>query len=844
MALADSGTPGVVGAPVTTDAENETKARDASVRRTTAGQVTRPVGDSMDVSNRALDVALSPDESTLFVKTKSGLLLVDAKGPWGKKPRQFLKFETEAGSWHGLAVSRDGRHIFLSGNKRTIDVAKIDDQGMASWSAPLTVATKGNSQPTGLVLSPDGSRLYVCLGISNTLGVVDLATQKLVREIPVGVCPYDVGVSPDGASVYVSNFGGRRTKPGELSETSAGTEVLVDSRSIASSGTVSVIDARTLRETGQIEVGTHPAGMALSRNGRRLYVANANDDSVSVVDTSLRRVNRRIPVRPDPLLPFGSIANAVTLSPDEKWLFVANAGNNAVAVCDLATTAAAPAPAGFIPTGWFPGGVVCGAGSLYVANVKGGPDGYSGSIQRVGLPDPATLARDTAQAIADAHVPQALQALAVRHTGAPPVPVPVHTGESSLIQHVVYIIKENKTYDQLLGDLPRGNHDPKLCVFGHDVTPNTHALAEQFTLLDNYYCNGVVSSDGHAWAVQGIVTDYREKDITSSSRSYDFGTDPLCYANCNFLWDSVLLHGLSFRDYGEFSFPTLPGNPKRTWFDVYGDYQKTGAVKFNPETGVHTLEPYLCREFPGWNLEIPDQFRADVFLRELADFEKQGTWPSLIVLYLPQDHTNGKSERVPTQRAFVADNDLAMGRCIEGISKSKFWPQTCIFVTEDDPQTGADHVDGHRSICLLASPFARRGAVVNKFYSQASVLHTICRILGVPPLNQIVAQATTMEDCFTATADLTPYVCQANIIPLDERNPPPAAASPALKKYYAQTASMNFTKPDLIDENLLNRMQWAEAHPGLRYPAEFAGPHGRGLKALGLKLLPNAKDND
>jgi YVTN family beta-propeller protein len=827
-------------APATTDAENAAKAKTTSVRKSTSTQLTRPAGDSLDTEGRALDLALSPDRATLFVKTHTGLLLVDTK-TW--QPRQFLKYSGEGGSWHGLALSGDGQRAYVSGGKRLLFIAQLDERGEAKWQEPIAFGPANSvPQPIGLALSADETKAFVCLGISNTLAVIDLPTKTITRSISVGICPYDVVLSPDGKTAYVSNFGGRHAKPGETTENSAGTAVPVNKRSIPLSGTVSVVDLARGREAAVLEVGLHPAGLALTRDGRRLFVANANDDSVSIIDTAARKpkVLRRIPVRPDPALPFGSLANAVALSADEQTLFVANAGNNAIAVCDPRSPAAVPR--GFIPTGWFPGGVLCDEQYLYVANVKGGPGGYRGSVNRVALPGTEALAQYTRQALEDAHVPQALRAFAKGASGAKPVPVPARTGAPSVIKHVVYVIKENRTYDQVLGDLPRGNNDPKLCVYGREVTPNHHALAEQFGILDNYYCNGVISSDGHAWAVQGITTDYREKDW-GAVRSYDFGTDPLCYANCNFLWDSVLLHGLSFRNYGECDFPKVT-RPGQSWFNIYDTWKQTGVVGFEQNIHLHALRQYSSPAYPGWNLDIPDQFRADVFLRELADFERQGEWPSLIVLYLPNDHTRGKSRSAPTQRAFVADNDLALGRCLEGITRSRFWPETCVFVTEDDPQDGYDHVDGHRSLCLVVSPYTKHGAVVSDFYNQTAVLHTLCRMLGLAPMNQIVAQAPTMEACFNDQPDLAAYSCRTNLVTLDERMKPTTAMTTREKRLLARSEAMDFTLPDKIDEALLNRLQWEEARPGEPYPARFTGAHGRGLAALGLQLAKGARDDD
>jgi DNA-binding beta-propeller fold protein YncE len=816
-----------------------TEKNDPLRNHTTAGQRLQPAGESRDTRGRALDLACSPDGSTVFVKTEDGLAVMDSK-TW--RSRQFLKYEGEAGSWHGLALSADGRRIYVSGKKKSLFTAIVGADGTATWQAPITFGKglAGTVQPDGIALNPEETRACVCFGLHNTLGVVDLKTRALVREIPVGICPYDVVLSPDGHTAYVSNFGGRRARAGDLTEDSAGTDVPVTEHSLPLSGTVSVVDWEHGREVAQIAVGMHPAGMVLADAGRRLLVANANDDSVSILDPIAHREVQRLNVRPDPELPFGSLANALALSPDGRTLFVANAGNNAVAVCDF--TPDNTVVRGFMPTGWYPGGVLCAGKWLFVANVKGGPGGYEGSVNRLPVPDAATLAAETRAVRAAGRIPEAVRALQIGDSGVAvaPVPVPAQPGEPSLLKHVVYIIKENRTYDTVLGDLPRGNRDPKLCVFNRAVTPNHHAIAEEFALLDNYYCNGVLSCDGHGWATQGIVTDYREKDWYPTARTYGFGTDPLCYASGGFLWDAVLLHGLSFRNYGENA--RAESAAQSTWFDNYRTWRQKQSVPFTRLPLAHTLQPYTSPDYPGWDLKIPDQYRADVFLRELNGFVARGELPNLIVVYLPNDHAAGRNRHAPSVRAYVADNDLALGRIVAGLSRSPFWRDTCVFVNEDDPQDGLDHVDGHRSFCLVASPYARRGQTITNFYNQSGVLHTICRILGCPPPNQTVALSPTMEACFTNQPDLTPYDCRPNQIALDEPNPPPANACAA--KFYAQTDQMDFSQPDLASEKQLNRMQWDEAHSGVPYPAEFEGHHGRGLKALGLKAADLDGDTD
>jgi hypothetical protein len=401
-----------------------------------------------------------------------------------------------------------------------------------------------------------------------------------------------------------------------------------------------------------------------------------------------------------------------------------------------------------------------------------------------------------------------------------------------VFKHVVYVIKENRTYDQVLGDLTQGDGDPSLCLYGRDVTPNHHALAERFALLDNYYCNGVVSADGHAWATQGITTAYVEKSGGDWTRSYAFGEDPLAFAPTPFLWESALLRGRTFRNYGEFDLPTLePAGA--TWQDVYRDHRNgTATVTFKPHLDLESLRRYTAPGYPGWELRIPDQVRLERFLEEFRDCERKGVWQDLVLVYLPQDHTHALEPGAPTPRAHLADNDLALGRLVEAISGSVFWKDTCIFVTEDDAQSGFDHVDGHRSLCLVASPYTARGKVVSRFYNQDALLHTMERILGLPPLNRMDAAASTMEDCFTPEPDFAPYRALANQVPLDEMNPP------------GLVADLDFSRPDRLDEDAFNHMLWRAERAVAPYPVRFAGAHGRGLGNRGLKLAEGASDDD
>lgn len=837
---------------------------DGGATLVTTRQRIRAAGEVVEFGGRPVDLVVSPDGTLVFAKDNRGVVVLDA-GEWSLK--QQAPFPEGGTSMHGIGVSKDGKAIWATSAADHLYEGAIGEDGALAWARTIRLPGpegKGASYPCGFVLTEDESIAYVALSRNNSVAEVNMATGEVVREIPVGVAPFDVVLGPDGASLYVSNWGGRRPLEGELTAPSSGTPVLVDERGVAKSGTVGKVDLTTGAMVAEIATGLHPSDLLLDAEAGRLYVANANSDTVGILDVSEGGFEEQaeILVRPDASLPFGSASNALALSDDGGTLYVANGGNNAVAVVALDDDRAGGEVLGFIPAGWYPGALAIGpGGTLYVANVKGlgsrrepedpakGRSVYSylGTVQAVALPDQETLAEMTAQVIEDARVPQALRAWEREQVRADvsPRPVPERLGEPSVFEHIVYVIKENRTYDQVFGDLPQGEGDPNLCIFGREVTPNHHALAEQFVLLDNFYCNGVLSADGHSWVTEGNVTDHLEKAFGGFTRSYTFGDDPLTYSSTGFIWDNVLLHGLSFRNYGEMDY-AKPVPEDATFTQVYEDFiNGTDEITFTQEIGIEMLRRYSSPTFPGWNMNIPDVLRADRFLKELAEFEETGEFPEFSMIFLPQDHGSGTTPGMPTPSAHMADNDLAVGRLVEGISKSRFWPKTCIFVIEDDPQNGFDHIDGHRSICLVASPYTRRGEVISEFYNQTSVLHTMERMLGLPPMNQMDAMSPLMIDCFVEDPDLTPFEALPVTIPLDELNKPVSELPPGQRKWAEASLEQDFEGFDRADEDTLNRILWHFAKGAdTPYPAELAGAHGTGLKGRKLMHVEVEDDDD
>ena len=807
------------------------------------GHLINPAGKSVTVRGRVMSLALARGGRYLAVKTDSRVAMLDADD-FKVLQEYLLPHPRDGGSMFGLAVSRDGAKIYVTGKDKDLYVGMVDDRGALVFGPTIDLSMEklAAPNPLGVALTPDGAQALVALAVANQVAMVDLVAGKVIARIPVGVCPYGVAVSPDGKTAFVSNFGGSRARKGDKTEKSAGTDLAVDGRSVALRGTVSVIDLEKRKVLSEITTGIHPEAMTLSPEGKLLYVVDASGDGVSVIDVARRKVVSRFNTKPQIGLPYGSLTTGLAVAPDGKTLFAANAGNNAVALMD--PDRPAEPPYAFIPAGGFPGALAVRGHDLFIGNVLG----YYGKLQKVELPTgPEGLAQLTAVARRSFHLAEIVRAQAQAQAGARAKPVPDHPGEPSSIRHVVYIIKENKKFDQVLGDIGRGNCEPRFCEFPRATTPNTHGLADQFVLLDNYYCNGVLSCDGHQWAVQGLTSPIREKDWGNRHISYSFGIDPLCYAGCGFIWDHLLRRGISFRNYGEMDEPVLA--PGTHWTNCYATWKnQAGKTGFTCNYQIETLRRYSDARYPGWALAIPDQVRADAFVAALGECEQTGTMPEFVTIYLPNDHSQGGSRGWPTPRAYVADNDLALGRVMEALSKSRFWKDMVVFVNEDDPQTGNDHVDGHRSFCLLAGPYVRHGgSVVNHFYNQDSVLHTICRIFGVPPMNQMVALAPVMTECFQETPDLAPYRCRANQVPLDELNPDPRnAPSKTQAKLAPLTARLDFSAPDRIDQDaeLFSRWVWATVRGDEPFPKGYMGAHGKGLAALGLRLDPNVRDKD
>jgi len=834
---------------------------------TPVNQVLTPIGIQVELPGmRPQALALSPNGRLLATSGKTQeLILIDpqtgeirqnvalpsseARSPDAVSSHILKPDKSGQLSYTGLIFSPDGSRIYLSNVNGDIKVFHVSRAGQVSglFSIPLPAANAPNRKeeiPAGLAISRDGRRLYVVLNLSNRLAEIDTATGEMLRSWPVGVAPYDVVLV--GEKAYVSNWGGRLPDSDSLTGPAGqGTRVRVDAvRHIASEGSVSVIHLNQQTPVGQIMVGLHSSGIASSPDGRHVVVANAGSDTLSVIDTRMDKVIETIWAKPSPADLFGASPNALVFDPSGDTLFVANGTQNAVAVFRFHPLESQFL--GLIPVGWFPGAVTYDTTRhrLVVANIKGvgstrglreervgqfNTRQYHGTLSLLPVPKTKELAAFTRQVLDNYRYPLLKEARRPARPDQPARPIPERVGEPSVFDHVVYIIKENRTYDQVLGDIPEGNGDPSLCVFGAQITPNQHKMVRQFVLLDNIYCSGILSADGHQWSDSAFATDYMEKSFAGFPRSYpdgmdDSDVDALAYAPSGFIWDNAIVHGKSLRVYGEFAITetswAVPGKKDSPKFlDYYRDFiDQTYLINISSRPGIESLRPYINTQTVGWDMDIPDVFRAAQFIKELREYERKGEFPNLIIICLPNDHTSGTKAGSPTPAAQVADNDLAFGQIVEAISHSTFWPKTCIFAIEDDPQNGWDHVSGYRTTAYVISPYTRRNTVVSTQYNQTSILRSIELILGLPPMNQIDATATVMSDCFTDAPDFTPYVVVPTNVSLDQMNPDPKKISNAtMRKDAIASAKLPLEEVDRCPEDVLNQILW-RAMKGPREP--------------------------
>jgi len=752
-------------------------------------------GKHMAIGDLPLNMALSPDGKQLLVANngyaKPTLRVVDLSKMYVS---QVLALDD---MWLGMSWHPDGTRLYTSGAASN-SVAEISWQNgrlvrhATLWLARQAEApTPGTNRPNptpqsfigGVAVSPDGKSLVAVHVLGQIVSLVDTTTGVVRAAATLPAEPYTALYSRDGASVFVSLWGGAK---------------------------VLRLDPATLATRATIDVGEHPNAMVESADGR-LFVACANTNAVWVIDRASDKPTEQISIAMFPNAPPGSTPNAVALSPDGKRLAVANADNNTVAFVNVESAGKSEVK-GFIPTGWYPTGVLFNrdGGALFILSGKGlsslanphgaqpgipGAEGqYSGSMLQgslsiVPMPDDATLQKYTKTAYSMSPYTDATR---LAPASAPAQsPIPSRVGAPSPIKHVFYVIRENRTYDQILGDLEKGNGDPTLALFGEDTTPNAHALAREFVTLDNFYVDAEVSYDGHAFSTGAIATDFVEKiwptNYASRGAAYlSEGTGKMrnAYGNIaapaqGYLWDAANRKGVTVRSYGEFA------------------HSEGGKVV----ASVPGLEGKVHPSYPAWSLMVPDNKRIDVWLDEFKQFETNGNLPALSILRLGNDHTNGTRVGSPTPRAMIAENDLALGRLVDAISHSKYWNESAIFVLEDDAQNGPDHVDAHRSVAFVASPYVARGTVDSTLYTTSGMLRTMELILGLEPMSQYDAAATPMYRAFTMKPTPTPFARREARVSITEMNGPGAPGA-------AASAAMNFEEADLTPELELNEILW------------------------------------
>ena len=746
----------------------------------------RPAGKQLVVNDAPVNAVLHPTEPFLVLlhagQGTHGLTVVNTD------TRSIVSTVELPQCFYGVTFSRDGKTLYASGAEHEIIHAFTFDKGYLSDHRTIRIVPADKTfVVSGLCTSPDDASLFACGVWGHGLAKIDLKSNEVTRvDLGKKTFPYTVLPDPDGSRLFVTCWG---------------------------AASVAVLDAKTLKLLDTWQTPSHPTEMRLSPDAKTLYVACSNANQAAVLDTVTGKMLEEIGTALYPDAPNGSTPCSLDLSADGSMLAVANADNNNVALFNVESRGHAVS-LGFIPVGWYASSVrFAHDGGLLVTNAKGvvpkanrhGPNPtqdvpgnlkeyiasiFDGTLSFIDPLTPEAVTAYTAEAIASSP----LQAgAAVRNQQRPDnSPIPARVGESSPIKHCIYIIKENRTYDQIMGDMPEGNGDPTICLFPENVTPNHHAIARRFVLLDNFYVESEVSADGHEWSMGAYATDFVEKCWPLSYRgnrpkkhklSYPGeGNFDIAIPSGGYLWDKARQAGITYRSYGEWvsngATPDDPGKPR-----------------------ADALQGHIDPMYRGFDLDYPDLKRASRFIHELKRFEKEGRMPQLQIVRLPSDHTYGTRIGKKTPTAMVADNDRGLGLIIEAVSHSKFWKDTAIFVVEDDAQNGPDHVDAHRTVAFVVSPYTRREAVDSTMYSTSSMLRTMELILGLEPMSQYDAAALPMCSCFTAVPDFTPYKAEPAQVDLTERNQRTAWGADV-------SDGLDLSKEDAADDLVFNEIIW------------------------------------
>jgi YVTN family beta-propeller protein len=737
-----------------------------------------PAGRSLPLGDLPLNIAVSDSKQLMAVTNngegKQSLQLIDVRS------EKILDNIEIPKSWLGLAFSSDEKYLYASGgnDNRILQYAIVDHKLVLSDSISLGKKWPNKISPAGIDIDDARHLMYVVTKDDNALYIINLITKEVKRQIQFDAEAYTCLLSPDKKKLYISCWG---------------------------CGCVLVFDTEKKKMVAKIEVGDHPNALCLTKSGQYLFVANANDNSVTVVDTKQGKVVETLTCSLYPDAPPGSTTNGVALSGDEKKLFIANADNNCLTVFDVSNPGSST-PLGFIPVGWYPTCVQVIGKKIFVTNGKGfssfanpkGPNPvkrkakhaaddeagsqYIGSLMKgtmsiIDMPSEKQLSIYSQQVYKNTPYTKEKENVSVGEEGNP---IPVKIGGPSPIKHVFYIIKENRTYDQVLGDVPEGNGDSSLVLFGKNVTPNQHKLAREFVLLDNFYVDGEVSADGHNWSMGAYATDYLEKNWVTSyggrGGGYDAeGTRKIANNKGGFIWDHCKKAGVSYRTYGEFTDDYKPNIP--------------------------VLENHFCTYYTSWDQTVKDTTRVGQWKKDFDSLVAINALPALNTLRLINDHTQGMSKNKLSPFAQVADNDLGVGMFLEYLSNSPVWKESVVFIVEDDAQNGPDHVDAHRSTAYVAGPFVKRNFIDHTAYTTSGVLRTIELILGIPPMSQYDAAAVPLWKCFTATANYNTFSALPANINLNDINV-------AWNELSERSAKFDFSKEDLVPDKELNEVIW------------------------------------
>ncbi|MCA6462785.1 MAG: bifunctional YncE family protein/alkaline phosphatase family protein [Chitinophagaceae bacterium] len=742
-----------------------------------------PVGTSLPLGDLPLNMAISHQQEWMAVtnngQSKQSIQLINLQT---RKIAHTVEIDK---AWLGLRFSADDRLLYVSGgNDNRIIRYSIEQQQLQfkdsivlgpSWPEKISVA--------GIEVDDKRQLLYAVTKENNSLYVIDLTNKKILRRLQLPAENYTCLLSPDKKELYISSWG---------------------------SAQLLVYSTQLNKLIAEISVGSNPNDLCLTKNGRFLFVANANDNSVSIIDIKKRKVLETVEASLFSNSPTGSTTNSVALSSNEKTLYIANADNNCLAVFDVSTPGNSKS-IGFIPVGWYPTCVRTAGDNIYVSNGKGytslaNPNGpqpiskkislsfqqgdtshatevqyigglFKGTLSIIPTPQPEQINIYTKAVYRNSPYSKNRERITSGEAGNP---IPRKPGDSTPIRYVFYIVKENRTYDQVLGDMPEGNGDTSLCLFGEKITPNQHALAREFVLLDNFYVDGEVSADGHNWSFGAYATDYLEKTWVTSyggrGGNYDAeGNRAIANNKKGFIWDYCQRAGISYRTYGEFADDYKPNIP--------------------------ALAGHFCPYYTSWDESVRDTTRVNQWKRDFDSLLAINAVPRLSTLRLINDHTEGLRKGKPTPFAHVADNDHAVGMFIEHLSKSKIWKESVVFILEDDAQDGPDHVDAHRSTAYVAGGFVKRNFVDHTMYTTSSMLRTIELILGLEPMSQYDAAAEPMWRCFTSTPTLTPFITRALQVDINEKNK-------VENVWQRISEKLDFSKEDRAPDRLFTEVIW------------------------------------